>query len=165
MGSIGVIEASVTLHALTKVPSLRLLDSHELPCVRVRQMSPMLDFYIAVGCAVQRAADGWVQLRNADTRFILTHGRDLRSAPGSPVPDLASPDLMRLCRRLQALGVETGPISYPVSASGGQITVRDPDQHTVVITHVVDDISHVDPSHPGARSSTSGVRWTRIAVG
>lgn len=139
MDTVGAVsEALATAQASPAERFLRAEDSslHRAPCVWVRRISAALDFYLAVDCDIHRVDNGRVQLSNGNTRFVLGDGGDPCGTSGSLVPELTTPDLMGLCRRLRALGVETGPIAYPCSAPDGRIEVRDPDQHTVVIRQV-----------------------------
>ncbi|MFJ8910154.1 hypothetical protein [Amycolatopsis sp. NPDC102389] len=101
--------------------------------IRALQLVRSLRFYLALDCEVRQSGDGWVQLRNADTVFVLEeHGADIRSGDG--VPDLSAGNLLHLCRRLWAAGIDTSPVSYPAGAPGGRITTRDPDSHAVSIS-------------------------------
>lgn len=56
-----------------------------LPCVRVRQVSAVLDFYLAAGCEVHIAADGWVVLRIGAVQFVVASAAAGRSVSGSVV--------------------------------------------------------------------------------
>ncbi|MFD9734904.1 hypothetical protein [Umezawaea sp. NPDC059074] len=94
-----------------------------------------MDFYLAVGCEVHLVADGWVQFRQAETRFVLVQGCDDRDHV-SELLDLTSPDLLGLRGRVLALGIEAGPIVCSPSAPDGRIQLQDPDLHTVMITCV-----------------------------
>lgn len=126
---------STTLRLLdppSPVRSLHAVDSTAPACVWVRCVSSALDFYLAVGCSVLHAADGWVKLRAAGTSFVLAQGPDPQGPNGSTVPELPTADLAGVCRRLRALGIEVG------DAPGGRITVRDPDRHPVTITQADD---------------------------
>jgi hypothetical protein len=103
-------------------------------CLRVRHISGAVDLYLALGCDVRLADDGWVRMGQGNVRFVLIQGWSARDAH-SPVLGLTSPDLTRLCLRLRALGIAAGPITHTATAPSGRIVVRDPDRHTVVISH------------------------------
>ncbi|WP_181771615.1 hypothetical protein [Amycolatopsis pittospori] len=90
-------------------------------------------FYLAVGCEVRRSGDGWVQLRNSDTVFMLERDGVI-GCPGNDAPELSAGNLLHLCRRLWAASIDTSPISYPACAPGGRITTHDPDLHPVSIS-------------------------------
>lgn len=101
--------------------------------IRVIHLLRSLRFYLALDCEVRLSGDGWVQLCNADTLFILEHsGTSVRS--GGIVPELIVGNLLHLCRRLWSASIDTSPISYPACAPGGRITTRDPDLHAVSIS-------------------------------
>ncbi|WP_125673446.1 hypothetical protein [Amycolatopsis sp. WAC 04182] len=101
--------------------------------IRAVQLMRSLRFYLALDCEVRLSGAGWVQLRNADTLFVLEeHGSDGRSGDG--VPDLRTGNLLHLCGRLCADGIDTSPVGYPACAPGGRITTRDPDSHAVSIS-------------------------------
>jgi len=96
-------------------------------------MSGALDFYLAAGCDVVGAADGWVRLRNAGNTFIVARGPVLPGTPVPEIPELVTADLAETCGRLKALGVEPGTVTRSPEAPGGRISVRDPERHTVVV--------------------------------
>lgn len=111
----------------------------------VIDMACSLDFYLALGCEVRCAADGWVLLAHgARTLFVFTvaapgPGWRARSQPhrqpGGSTPQirLSTPDLRALRRRLLTTGIPVGAIIRPVHAPDGEFEVSDPDQHLVVI--------------------------------
>lgn len=143
--------------ATGQLRQLRAVDGSESRRVWVRCSSSALDFYLAVGCEIHQVADGWAQLGNAATRFVLAIGGDSPSS-SPPVPALTSPDLTGLCRRLRTMGVEPGQITYSASAPGGRIEVRDPDQHTVVICQAVAAAATTSPAQAFEARSAPMVR-------
>ncbi|PRY39571.1 hypothetical protein [Umezawaea tangerina] len=98
------------------------------PRLGVRSIPAAVDFYLAVGCEVCLVDDGWVRLRQGDARFVLVKVQGARREPPSAM-DLTSPDPDLLCRRLRALGIDTG-----AGAARGRLEVRDPDGNLVVIS-------------------------------
>jgi len=101
--------------------------------IRAHDLARSVRFYLAVGCEARLSGDGWVQLCSGDTLFMLEHG-DTNAPSGRIAPELNSRNLLHLCRRLWAAGIDTSPISYPAWSPAGRITTSDPDRHPLSIS-------------------------------
>lgn len=105
----------------------------------VAQMDRSLDFYLALGCEVRRAADGWVELAWTQTRFVLIHGAarpvlPVGSGAGPAFVRLSTPDVRALRRDLLARGITSRTVRRAGTGTGA-IEVTDPDLHRIVIRH------------------------------
>ncbi|WP_410657458.1 hypothetical protein [Amycolatopsis sp. lyj-112] len=118
---------------MDKAGLANLSISPDIRRIRANRLSRSVRFYLALDCEVRQAGDGWVQLRNGNTLFMLEHG-DTNARSGTIAPELSAGNLLHLCRRLWSAGIDTSPISYPACAPGGRITTSDPDRHPVSIS-------------------------------
>lgn len=120
------------------------------PRAGTADMSRTLDFYLALGCEVVRAADGWVLLSGGSVRFLLVRAPAPGDEPAAaPWIRLSTPDVRVLRRRLQHDGVPTGALSRPAHAPLGEIVVLDPDRRPVAIRQP-EQVPR--PAAPGGRS-------------
>lgn len=113
------------------------------PRAQVADIARSLDFYLALGCEVLRAADGWALLSCGEVSFVLTQapgptpggGSCPRNPPaGHPWVRLKTPEVRTLRRRLLRDGVPTSVVIRPADTPGGEIVVIDPDERPVLIT-------------------------------
>ncbi len=116
----------------------------------VAQMARSLDFYLALGCEVRRAADGWGELAWEQTWFVLVHAEPRTASPvgsgaGPAFVRLSTPDVRALRRGLLAQGIPSRTVRH-----GGTgpcpIEITDPDLHRIVIRQAR---TAVDPTGPG----------------
>lgn len=113
------------------------------PRAWVEQMARSLDFYLALGCEVRCAADGWALLHSGPTVFVLiqitttTRTRPRSTGPPIPAPGwvrLTTPDIRALRRRLLNEGIPAAPVISPCNIP--EIEITDPDLHRVVIAEL-----------------------------
>ncbi|MHA6780972.1 hypothetical protein ACVGOW_08240 [Pseudonocardia saturnea] len=112
-------------------------------------MARSLDFSLAPGCEVGRAADGWALLTCGSVTFVLVRAPLPVDAPGSAAPwiRLSTSDVRTLRRQLQHDGIPTGALFRPAHAPLGEIVVLDPDRRPVAI-------GQPDPApHPARRGA------------
>lgn len=105
----------------------------------VTRMTRSLDFYLALGCEVRRAANGWVELAWEQTRFVLVQAAPRTAQPvvsgtGPAFVHLTTPDAPALRRSLLALGITSRTVRGG-RAGPRVIEVIDPDLHRIVIRH------------------------------
>lgn len=103
----------------------------------VAQVGRSLDFYLALGCEVRRAADGWVELVWEQTRFVLVQAAARRaslvaSGAAPPFVQLMTPDVGALRRHLLAQGITSRTVRSGGTGPGA-FEITDPDLHRIVI--------------------------------
>jgi hypothetical protein len=148
---------STSAHADTTVSAALWGCPTKPPQVQVADMARSLDFYLALGCEVRSAADGWALMSCARASFVLLHVTDPASGWAPPPPTdrhplhppvrLSTSDIRALRRRLLATGVPAA-IVRPPHAPAGEMEIIDPDQHLVVIEQAGPESS----GGPGART-------------
>ena len=95
-------------------------------------MSRSLDFYLALGCEIRSAADGWVLLDHSSTQFVLAQipAAQTRLRPARWIR-LTTPDIQAVRRRMLTLGIPVETTTSPGNTA--EILVTDPDWYRVVI--------------------------------
>ena len=113
-------------------------DKERLPLIHTAAMPQALDFYLALGCEVRQAADGWVLLASGPHGFVLSTepGCAAMLAPreAPQVLVLSTPDVQALACRLVAANVV---IELVPGSSLDEIELIDPDRRRVVIRQSV----------------------------
>ncbi|MFI7002027.1 hypothetical protein [Nocardia sp. NPDC050175] len=91
----------------------------------------VLDFYLAIGCEVHRAADGWVVLRIGAMQFVVADaGTNSGQSVSSSVVLLWTSDLAELILHLHDAGARIASCAE----AGGSVFAVGPGGCTLVIT-------------------------------
>ncbi|MGI8814327.1 MAG: hypothetical protein ACR2G2_03290 [Pseudonocardia sp.] len=109
-------------------PTTPLASPARVPILKVSDMMRSLDFYLALGCEVDCAADGWVQLRLGHSRLVISPATGPIAQTGASL----------------ALHTEDGQAPIHLMAMGGVLTsVPDDAEQPVAVTQVTDPDGHL----------------------
>jgi len=113
---------------------------YSTPMLHVAEIERSIRFYELLGFVTIDTDGckplGWARLHcEGGAVMFLRAEEPVDGSAQSVMLSMYTPDLIGLCEQLLASGVKVPPIRYPEYMRSGEITIRDPDGYTILVSH------------------------------